>query len=83
MTYMSDDRAGPSDNDRRAGSTYDPMACDHTRQYFAWPGRRIVELTRRVNALHGNGLASSICAMDYAPFLREFAARISRQLCRE
>jgi hypothetical protein len=66
---------------RREGSDYVPEACDTTRQYFALPARRIVEVARRVQATVGNGVVGSICANDYAPTMRAFAAKVSARLC--
>jgi hypothetical protein len=66
---------------RREGSTYDPDACDSTRQNFAWPARRVVEVARRVQAAVGNGVIGSICANDYSPTMRAFAAKVTARLC--
>lgn len=66
---------------RREGTSYNPTACDTTRQYFAWPGRRIASLVRRVNDVNGNGVIGSICRNDYTETLQRFAARISARVC--
>ncbi len=66
---------------RREGSTYDPAACDTTRQYFAWPSRRIVEVARRFAVTYqGNGTVSSICKNDYSDALRTIVQRIQSRL---
>ncbi len=66
---------------RREGSTYDPAACDNTRQYFAWPSRRIAEVGRRFAVTYQNGALASICRNDYSGFLREVSERIQSRLC--
>ena len=65
---------------RREGSTYDPAACDTTRQYFAWPARRIAEVARRFAALNGNAMIDSICRNSYHDALQRFARTIRRRL---
>ncbi|MEZ4394843.1 MAG: hypothetical protein R3A48_27520 [Polyangiales bacterium] len=63
---------------RREGSAYDPMACDTTRQYFAWPARRIAEVARRFAVTYqGNGMIRSICQNDYSDALRTLGRRIT------
>ena len=64
---------------RREGTPWDPDACDTTRQYFAWPSRRVAEVARRF-ASFGNGTVSSICRRDYADALRRVVERIQRRL---
>ena len=75
---------------RAQGTTYDPTACDATRQYFAWPARRIAEVARRFDesplcagAACGNGMVTSICDADNtgAP-LQRFASMIARRVVR-
>ncbi|MFO0625415.1 MAG: hypothetical protein U0325_07315 [Polyangiales bacterium] len=65
---------------RREGTTHDPAACDTTRQYFAWPARRIAEVARRFAVLNGNAMIDSICRNDYRDALERFARTIRRRL---
>ena len=65
---------------RREGSTYAPDACDTTRQYFAWPSRRIAEVARRFAVTYQNGAISSICKNDYSDALRQIVQRIQNRL---
>lgn len=61
--------------------------CLTTDRYFAWPGRRIVEVARRFDesprcdgAPCGNGYVASICADDFSPAMAAIAQRIRRRL---
>jgi len=65
---------------RREGSTFMPDACDTTRQYFAWPSRRIAEVARRFATTYQNGAISSICRGDYSEALRQIVQRIQNRL---
>ena len=75
---------------RASGTTYDPAVCDTTRQYYAWPARRIAEVARRFDesplcagAACGNGMVTSICdrTNNGAP-LERFATMIARRVVR-
>ena len=65
---------------RREGSTA-ATVCDPGAQYYAWPSRRVAELVRRADALHGNGSIGSICANDHTTAMSDFARRVGRHLC--
>jgi hypothetical protein len=74
---------------RRQGSTYDPAdpPCRADQQYFAWPGRRIVEIARRFDEepmCNGvpceNGVVTSICSDDYAPAMQQIVEKIQSRL---
>ncbi len=65
---------------RREGSAHNPVACDTSAQYFAWPSRRIALVARRFAERYGNGFVSSICRNDYSDALRQIAERIQRRL---
>jgi hypothetical protein len=75
---------------RAQGTSYDPMACDITRQYFAWPARRIAEVARRFDesplcagAACGNGMVTSICdTTNTGAPLQRFASMIARRVVR-
>lgn len=61
--------------------------CLTTDRYFAWPGRRVVEVARRFDesprcggAPCGNGYVASICADDFSPAMAAIARRIRRRL---
>ncbi len=73
---------------RREGSTYDPLRvpCNPTEQYFAWPGRRMVEVARRFDesplcAGHAcrNGIVSSTCTNSFQSAVDAIVARIVRR----
>jgi hypothetical protein len=67
---------------REEGSTYDPArgSCADLGSARAWPSRRIAEVARRFDTLHQTGTVASICALDYAPALRQIVDRIGRSL---
>jgi len=75
---------------RASGTTYDPAVCDTTRQYFAWPARRIAEVARRFDeaplcagAACGNGMVTSICdRTNTGEPLARFATMIARRVVR-
>ena len=67
---------------RQEGSRYDASSasCSSLGAPRAWPSRRIAEVARRFDELHGTGAVSSICAMDYAPALGQIVDRIGNAL---
>jgi hypothetical protein len=72
---------------RREGTTYNASACTSDQQYSASPGRRIVEIARRLDQdplCHGapchNGMVASICAMDYSAAIRSFVSHIAQRV---
>ncbi|MDB4932962.1 MAG: hypothetical protein JWM10_5446 [Myxococcaceae bacterium] len=67
---------------RQQGTTYDAStaSCGNPGAARAWPSRRIAEVARRFDELHGTGAVSSICALDYAPALHQIVDRIGNAL---
>ena len=67
---------------REEGSRFDPAtaSCASPGPARAWPSRRIAEVARRFDDLHGSGTVASICASDYAPALRQIVDRIGNAL---
>jgi hypothetical protein len=79
------DPATSFDFDRRFA--VDPTACTTYPNFYAWPGRRIAELTRRFDEAMmcsgrpcRNGLIFSSCGRDIGDRLPEIARRIQRRL---
>jgi len=66
---------------RAEGSTA-PTTCDPAAQFYAWPARRIAQVTRRFDEGYGNGVLGSVCLEDHGPVLREFAAKLRARVCR-
>jgi len=64
---------------RREGSTM-ATTCDPAAQYFAWPSRRIAQVARHFDELHGNASLDSICRNDFTDALARFAERIQRRI---
>lgn len=67
---------------RQEGSRFDAAtaSCSSLGAPRAWPSRRIAEVARRFDDLHGSGTVASICASDYAPALRQIVDRIGNAL---
>ena len=64
-----------------------PTACTADLQYFAWPGRRIVEVARRFDEAKlcagqpcRNGMVASICARDYSHAITDFVAHVRTRM---
>ncbi|TAK22836.1 MAG: hypothetical protein EPO40_27855 [Myxococcaceae bacterium] len=67
---------------REEGTRFDPStaSCSSLGAPRAWPSRRIAQVARRFDELHGTGTVASICAMDYAPALGQIVDRIGNAL---
>ncbi|MDO9022202.1 MAG: hypothetical protein Q8S73_31800 [Deltaproteobacteria bacterium] len=67
---------------RQEGTRFDAAAasCSNLGPARAWPSRRIAEVARRFDTIHQTGTVASICALDYAPALRQIVDRIGRSL---
>jgi hypothetical protein len=55
-------------------------SCDVAGRGFAYPPRRLVETTRRIDERGGAGVLASICDEDFTPALDAILSRVSERL---